>query len=46
MPDALMRHYRPQLDRSGRQVLLRIADLADIADGRVVRMAGWPISAQ
>lgn len=38
-----MRHYRPQLDRRG---VLRIADLAHVADGRIVRVAGWPISAQ
>jgi error-prone DNA polymerase len=38
-----MRHYRPLLDRRG---VLRIADLAHIPDGRVVRVAGWPISAQ
>lgn len=38
-----MRHYRPQLDRRG---VLRIADLAHVTDGRIVRVAGWPISAQ
>jgi error-prone DNA polymerase len=38
-----MRHYRPLLDRRG---VLRIADLAHITDGHVVRVAGWPISAQ
>jgi error-prone DNA polymerase len=38
-----MRHYRPLLDHRG---VLRIADLAQIAEGRVVRVAGWPISAQ
>ena len=38
-----MRHYRPLLDRRG---IRRIADLAHIAEGRVVRVAGWPISAQ
>jgi DNA polymerase III alpha subunit len=38
-----MRHYRPQLDRRG---VLRIADLAHVAEGRLVRVAGWPISAQ
>jgi error-prone DNA polymerase len=38
-----MRHYRPQLDRRG---VLRIADLAHVADEHVVRVAGWPISAQ
>jgi error-prone DNA polymerase len=38
-----MRHYRPQLDRRG---VLRIADLAHFAERRIVRVAGWPISAQ
>ncbi|MGE5333071.1 MAG: hypothetical protein ACM3N4_00090 [Nitrososphaerota archaeon] len=38
-----IRHYRPQLDRRG---VLRITDLANIADGQLVRVAGWPISAQ
>lgn len=38
-----MRHYRPLLDRRG---ILRIADLAHIPEGRMVRVAGWPISAQ
>lgn len=38
-----MRHYRPQLDRRG---ILRISDLARIAEGCIVRVAGWPISAQ
>src|SRR6185312_14294424 len=38
-----MRHYRPLLDRRG---VLRIADLAQVPEGRIVRVAGWPISAQ
>ncbi len=38
-----MRHFRPQLDRRG---VLRIADLAHVPEGRLVRVAGWPISAQ
>lgn len=38
-----MRHYRPLLDRRG---VLRIADLAHIPEGRMVRVAGWAISAQ
>jgi error-prone DNA polymerase len=38
-----MRHYRLMLDRRG---VLRIADLAHVAEGRLVRVAGWPISAQ
>jgi error-prone DNA polymerase len=38
-----LRHYRPQLDRRG---VLRIADLAHIPEGHLVRVAGWPISAQ
>jgi error-prone DNA polymerase len=38
-----MRHERPLLDRRG---ILRIADLGQVVDGRTVRVAGWPISAQ
>lgn len=38
-----MRHYRPLLDR---RRVRRIADLAQVPEGRVVRVAGWPISAQ
>jgi error-prone DNA polymerase len=38
-----MRHERPLLDRRG---ILRIADLAGVTEGRMVRVAGWPISAQ
>jgi error-prone DNA polymerase len=38
-----MRHYRRALDRRG---VRRIGDLARIGEGRVVRVAGWPISAQ
>jgi len=38
-----MRHYRRLLDRRG---VLRIADLAQISEGHVVHVAGWPISAQ
>jgi len=38
-----IRHERPQPDRRG---VLRIADLDNVADGRIVRVAGWVISAQ
>jgi DNA polymerase III alpha subunit len=38
-----MRHNRRLLDRLG---ILRIADLDRVGEGRLVRVAGWPISAQ
>jgi error-prone DNA polymerase len=38
-----MRHERSLLDRRG---VLRIAHLAQVPEGRIVRVAGWPISAQ
>jgi error-prone DNA polymerase len=38
-----MRLLRRELRRSG---VRAVAELADMAEGRVVRVAGWPISAQ
>jgi len=45
-PQQLILNWEMPIDALTDVPVLRIADLAHVADGRLVRVAGWPISAQ